>query len=71
MKEKLEALVSEMIDRGLRYDEAVGEFERKFIMSALEKNRGNQTKAAKAMGIHRNTLNRRLTSYSQHGRKRP
>ena len=71
MKEKLEALVSEMIDRGLRYDEAVGEFERKFIMSALEKNRGNQTKAAKAMGIHRNTLNKRLTSYSQHGRKRP
>jgi len=71
VKEKLEALVSEMIDRGLRYDEAVGEFERKFIMSALEKNRGNQTKAAKAMGIHRNTLNKRLTSYSQHGRKRP
>ncbi len=60
MKEQLEALVSEMIDRGLRYDEAVGEFERKFIMTALEKNKGNQTKAAKAMGIHRNTLNKRL-----------
>ena len=70
MKEQLERLVSEMIDRGLRYDEAVGEFERKFIMTALEKNKGNQTRAAKAMGIHRNTLNKRLTSYNSHSRKK-
>ena len=70
MKEQLERLVSEMIDRGLRYDEAVGEFERKFIMTALEKNKGNQTKAAKAMGIHRNTLNKRHTSYNHHSRKK-
>ena len=71
MKDKLEALVSEMIDRGLRYEEAVDEFERKFIMSALEKNKWNQTKAAKAMGIHRNTLNKRLTSYNHRSRRRP
>ena len=70
MKEQLERLVSEMIDRGLRYDEAVGEFERKFIMTALEKNKGNQTRAAKAMGIHRNTLNKRLTSYNHNSRKK-
>lgn len=70
MKEKLEALVSEMIDRGLRYEEAVSEFERKFIMSALEKNKGNQTKAAKAMGIHRNTLNKRLAVYNHHKRSK-
>jgi Fis family transcriptional regulator len=70
VKEQLERLVSEMIDRGLRYDEAVGEFERKFIMTSLEKNKGNQTKAAKAMGIHRNTLNKRLTSYNNHSRKK-
>jgi Fis family transcriptional regulator, factor for inversion stimulation protein len=70
VKEQLERLVSEMIDRGLRYDEAVGEFERKFIMTALAKNKGNQTKAAKAMGIHRNTLNKRLTSYNHHSRKK-
>ena len=70
MKEQLERLVSEMIDRGLRYDEALGEFERKFIMTSLEKNKGNQTKAAKAMGIHRNTLNKRLSSYNHHSRKK-
>ena len=66
MKEKLEALVSEMIDRGLRCEEAVSEFERKFIMTALDENKGNQTKAAKVLGIHRNTLNKRLTSYNHH-----
>ena len=70
MKEKLEALVSEMIDRGLRCEEAVREFERKFIMTALDKNKGNQTKAAKVLGIHRNTLNKRLTSYNHHKRSK-
>ena len=70
VKDKLEALVSEMIDRGLRYDEAVSEFERRFIMSALDKNNGNQTKAAKAMGLHRNTLNKRLTSYNHRKRSK-
>jgi DNA-binding protein Fis len=71
VKERLEALVCEMIDRGLRYEEAVSEFERKFIMTALEKNKGNQTKAAKAMGIHRNTLNKRLSSYNHRSRRKP
>jgi len=70
VKEKLEALVSEMIDRGLRCEEAVCEFERKFIMTALDKNKGNQTKAAKVLGIHRNTLNKRLTSYNHHKRSK-
>jgi Fis family transcriptional regulator, factor for inversion stimulation protein len=70
VKEKLEALVSEMIDRGLRYEEAVSEFERKFIMTALDKNKGNQTKAAKVLGIHRNTLNKRVTSYNHHKRSK-
>jgi len=70
VKNQLEALVSEMIDRGLLHEEAVGEFERKFIMTALEKNKGNQTKAAKAMGIHRNTLNKRLAAYNHHQRSK-
>lgn len=68
MKDQLEALVTQMIDRGLLYDEAISEFERKFILKVLEKNHGNQTKAAKAMGIHRNTLNKKLASYN-HSRK--
>ena len=68
MKDQLEALVTQMIDRGLLYDEAISEFERRFILKVLEKNQGNQTKAAKAMGIHRNTLNKKLASYN-HSKK--
>jgi DNA-binding protein Fis len=68
VKDQLEALVTQMIDRGLLYDEAISEFERRFILKVLEKNQGNQTKAAKAMGIHRNTLNKKLASYN-HSKK--
>jgi Fis family transcriptional regulator len=68
VKDQLEALVTQMIDRGLLFGEAINEFERKFILKVLEKNHGNQTKAAKAMGIHRNTLNKKLASYN-HSRK--
>lgn len=69
MKDQLESLVVQMIDRGLLYEEALREFERKFILTVLEKNKWNQTKAAKAMGIHRNTLNKRLAIYN-HEKKR-
>jgi transcriptional regulator with PAS, ATPase and Fis domain len=64
VKDQLESLVTQMIDRGLFLEEAVSEFEKKFILKALEKNHGNQTKAAKAMRIHRNTLNKKLTFYN-------
>jgi len=64
VKDQLEALVTQMIDRGLFFEEAITEFEKKFILKVLEKNRGNQTKAARAMGIHRNTLNKKLATYN-------
>jgi Fis family transcriptional regulator len=64
VKDQLEALINQMIDKGLLFEEAVSEFEKKFILNALEKCNGNQTKAAKVMGIHRNTLNKKLASYN-------
>jgi two-component system nitrogen regulation response regulator GlnG len=57
-----------MIDKGLYLEEAMGEMERRFILTVLEKHNGNQTKAAKAMGIHRNTLNKKLASYDHRKR---
>jgi Fis family transcriptional regulator, factor for inversion stimulation protein len=68
VKDQLEALIAQMIDRGLLFDEAVNEFEKKFILKVLEKNKGNQTKTAKAMGIHRNTLSKKLASYNHRKR---
>jgi DNA-binding NtrC family response regulator len=49
-----------MIERGILYTEAVSEFEKRFIKRMLEKNKGNHSKAAMALGIHRNTLSRKV-----------
>jgi DNA-binding NtrC family response regulator len=69
VKEKLETLVAEMIDRRIFFDEAVAEFEKRFIQAALARNRGNKTRAAETLGLHRNTLSRKIVQYSLNGRK--
>ena len=63
MKEELEALVGTMVERGILLEEAVTEFEKKFIKCVLERLKGNQSRAAKVLGIHRNTLSRKLGEY--------
>lgn len=63
MKEQLEALVGMMVERGILLEEAVTEFEKKFIKRVLERSNGNQCRAAKVLGIHRNTLSRKITEY--------
>ena len=60
MKDLLEALIVQMVDQEIFYTDAVGEFEKRFIKKILEKNNGNQSKAAQALGIHRNTLSRKI-----------
>jgi len=70
MKDQLEGLVAQMVDRGIRFDEAVGEFEKRFIKRALEQTNGNQCRAAKMMGIHRNTLSRKIGEYKLDGRRK-
>ncbi|HEY4683574.1 MAG TPA: helix-turn-helix domain-containing protein [Candidatus Acidoferrales bacterium] len=63
MKDQLESLIATMVERGILFDEAVGEFEKKFITRVLEEENGNQSRAARALGIHRNTLSRKIESY--------
>ena len=63
MKDQLEGLIAKMIEGGILFDEAVGDFEKKFIKRALDRTEGNQSKAAKLLGIHRNTLSRKVGEY--------
>ncbi|MGH9738259.1 MAG: helix-turn-helix domain-containing protein [Candidatus Acidiferrales bacterium] len=63
MKEELESLVGMMVERGILLEEAVTEFEKKFIKRVLERSNGNQCRAAKVLGIHRNTLSRKIDEY--------
>jgi DNA-binding NtrC family response regulator len=67
VKEKLESLVGEMIERRIYLGEALNEFEKRFIQNALSRTGGNQTKAAKVLGMHRNTLNRKIVQYKLNG----
>lgn len=52
-----------MVERGILLEEAVNEFEKKFIKRVLERANGNQSRAAKVLGIHRNTLSRKVDVY--------
>lgn len=60
MKEQLESLINQLVEHGISYEDAVGEFEKKFIRKVLEKSNGNRSKAAHTLGIHRNTLSRKI-----------
>jgi DNA-binding NtrC family response regulator len=60
MKDQLEALVAQMYESKLLYTEAVREFKKRFIVMVLQKNQGNQCKAARELGMHRNTLSRTI-----------
>lgn len=60
MKRELDNLVTQMHAGGITYEEAVREFKRRFILEVLASHRGNQCKAAKELGVHRNTLSRIL-----------
>lgn len=60
MKNELAILVSQMHGSGILYAEAVREFKKVFIAHVLQENKGNQCKAARQLGMHRNTLSRTL-----------
>ena len=63
MRDQLNRLVDEMVSKGILYDDARQEFERRFISRALARSKGNVGRAAKMIGIHRNTLSRKVTEY--------
>ena len=67
MKSRLEALVIEMVDRGVAFEDAVKEFEKQFIMCVLGRTHGNLSKAAAVLHIHRNTLSKRVEGYYENG----
>lgn len=70
MKDQLEALIGQMVDRGILLDEALTEFERRFIKCAMDHSDGNQCRAARLLGIHRNTLSRKVDEYKlENGRR--
>jgi DNA-binding NtrC family response regulator len=60
--QKMELLVAEMVDKGVRFRDALKEFQKLYIECAGKKFDGNKTKMSDALGVHRNTLHNRVKS---------
>ena len=63
ISDRLEKLVEEMVERGVQFDDAVREFEKRFIARVLGSKEGSLTKTADCLGMHRNTLSRKISEY--------
>jgi Fis family transcriptional regulator len=61
VKDQLEALILQMYRSNILYSEGVREFKKRFILTVLQENKGNQCRAARELGMHRNTLSRTIT----------
>ena len=60
MHKLLDELVIRMVEKGIHYDDALREFDRRFIVEVVDKCDGNLCKAADTLGVHRNTLARKI-----------
>ena len=63
ISDRLDRLIDEMVDRGVQFDDAVKEFEKRFIARMLGQFDGSLTKTADALHMHRNTLTRKMGEY--------
>jgi DNA-binding NtrC family response regulator len=64
MRKILQELVKEMVVREIPLDLAVREFEAVYLREAISQNGGNFSATAKQLGIHRNTLSRKVGQQS-------
>lgn len=63
MREQMENLVEAMLNGQILLNEAIAEFEKIYIQKALERCDGHHSKTADTLGIHRNTLSKRMAAY--------
>ena len=61
VKDQLEAFILQMYRSNILYSEGVREFKKRFILTVLQENKGNQCRAARELGMHRNTLSRTIS----------
>ncbi len=69
IKQVLEEIIDEMVAKGIYWTEAVSQFEKLFILRALEENNGNLSRAAETMGVHRNTLSKKIREHGINKKK--
>jgi DNA-binding NtrC family response regulator len=67
MKERFDGLVEHLLGSGFFLEEAIELLEKTLIQRALERTHGNRSAASKLLGIHRNTLQRKIVEYQLAG----
>ena len=60
MKQSFDRLVDDLLDKGFFLEQAVEILERTLITRTLERTGGNRSAASKLLGIHRNTLQKKM-----------
>jgi DNA-binding NtrC family response regulator len=70
MRETFEKIVDHLLENGFFMEEAVEILEKTLIARAVERTDGNRSAASKLLGIHRNTLLRKMIEYKL-GEQRP
>lgn len=60
----LEKLIAEWVKGEIKLEQALREFERRYITIALKENQGNRSLAARKLGIHRNTLINKVKAHN-------
>jgi transcriptional regulator with PAS, ATPase and Fis domain len=65
MRARLEALIDEMLDGHILLAEALGEFEKLYIKKALRRHKQHLSHTAQALGVHRNTIAKRVAFYEK------
>ena len=63
MKERFDGMVDHLLSGGIFLQQAIEVLEKSMIQGALQRSNGNQCAASKALGIHRNTLQRKMAEY--------
>ncbi len=64
IKDVLEKVIDEMVSKGILWHEAEAEFEKLFLIRVLRQQRGNLSKTAAVMDVHRNTLSKKVRLHS-------
>jgi DNA-binding NtrC family response regulator len=70
VRELLDRLVEQMVEGGIAFEDGRREFERRFIGRVLAQTGGRLSEAAARLGIHRNTLARKLAELDVAGVRR-
>jgi DNA-binding NtrC family response regulator len=76
MKSEFDGVVEQLLRGNIFMQQAIELLEKKMIERALEANAGNQSATSKQLGIHRNTLLRKMCEYElengrSHRRRKP